>query len=88
MVLTDSKEDIGSAWKAWIGKHEDGWEVAELNERPMIRLNGSPLMSLLATAEPGSNDLRLKVQSLELIFELVEKDSKRVLNVLTLSEGA
>ena len=88
MALGDPHKDIGDAWKPWIGKHEDGWELSELHGKPVVSLNGSPPMSLLAVAHPGSNGLRLKVQSLEMIVSLVEKDGKKVLDVATLSEGS
>ena len=88
MVLADPNRDIGDAWRAWIGKHEDGWELAELHGKPVVRLNGSTPMLLLAVAQSGSNGLRLKVQALEMIVSFVKKDGKKVLDVATLSEGS
>lgn len=88
MVLADPKRDIGDAWKAWIGKHGDGWELADLDGKPVVSLNGSPPMLLLAVAQPGSNGSRLKVQSLEMVVSLVEKNGKKVLDVATLAEGS
>jgi hypothetical protein len=87
MVLADPKKDIGSAWEGWIGKHGDEWELAELHGKPVVSLKGSPPMPLLIAAQPGADVLRLKVQSLEVVLSLVEKDGKKVLDVATLSEG-